>query len=109
MQLPHYLDSWAVKIIDLYILYTTLHVMNMHAVSLRKVHRCLHFCNLLYRFAVTQDTDFLEWKKDVLVTAPLYTGLIQVAMTWHQTYPGSNNLLSAEYTGSNDLAPDLSR
>ena len=78
--------------------------MNMHAVSLRKVHAPLPTL-LLYRFAVTQDTDFLEWKKDVLVTAPLYTGLIQVAMTWHQTYPGSNNLSSAEYTGSNDLTP----
>jgi hypothetical protein len=36
----------------------------------------INFC--LSRFPVVPDTEFLEWRKELLVTAPLYTGHIQV-------------------------------
>jgi hypothetical protein len=46
------------------------------ATTSKVVFTWINFC--LGRFPVVPDTEFLEWRKELLVTAPLYTGHIQV-------------------------------
>ena len=35
----------------------------------------------LHRFTLTPDATFLVWRKDILVVAPLYSGVVQVFNT----------------------------
>ena len=39
----------------------------------------LHLVTRLHRFTLNPDASFLIWRKDILVVAPLYTGVVQVA------------------------------
>ena len=39
----------------------------------------LHLVTRLHRFSLNPDASFLIWRKDILVVAPLYTGVVQVA------------------------------
>ena len=38
----------------------------------------LHLVTRLHRFTLNPDASFLIWRKDILVVAPLFTGVVQV-------------------------------
>ena len=43
------------------------------------------------RFTLTPDATFLAWRKDILLVAPLYSGVVQVFNTNNSSSTSSNN------------------
>lgn len=46
----------------------------------------------LHRFTLTPDATFLVWRKDFLLVAPLYSGVIQIFSTDHSKYEETGSL-----------------
>ena len=47
----------------------------------------------LHRFTLTPDATFMVWRKDFLLVAPLYSGVIQIFNTSYSNYEESGNLV----------------
>ena len=45
----------------------------------------------MLRFTLTPDATFLAWRKDILLVAPLYSGVVQVFNTNNTISNSSNN------------------
>ena len=45
----------------------------------------------MLRFTLTPDATFLAWRKDILLVAPLYSGVVQVFNTNNTISNNSNN------------------
>ena len=50
----------------------------------------------MIRFTLTPDATFLAWRKDILLVAPLYSGVVQVFNT-NNTISNSNNNNNSNY------------
>ena len=50
----------------------------------------------MLRFTLTPDATFLAWRKDILLVAPLYSGVVQVFNT-NNTISNSNNNNNSNY------------
>ena len=49
------------------------------------------------RFTLTPDATFLAWRKDILLVAPLYSGVVQVFNTNNTISNSSNSSNSSNY------------
>ena len=47
----------------------------------------------LHRFSLTPDATYMVWRKDFLLVAPLYSGVIQIFNTSYSNYEESGNLV----------------
>ena len=50
----------------------------------------------MLRFTLTPDATFLAWRKDILLVAPLYSGVVQVFNT-NNTISSNNNNSNSNY------------
>jgi len=55
----------------------------------------LHLVTRLHRFTLNPDASFLIWRKDILVVAPLFTGVVQVFDTASSSYKEREPLIGA--------------
>ena len=49
------------------------------------------------RFTLTPDATFLAWRKDILLVAPLYSGVVQVFNTNNTISSNNNNNNNSSY------------
>ena len=54
----------------------------------------------MLRFTLTPDATFLAWRKDILLVAPLYSGVVQVFNTNNNTISNNNSNSSYEEMAS---------
>jgi len=70
---------------------TRLAVMLPHNTSLEIWD--INMVTRLHRFSLTPDATYMVWRKDFLLVAPLYSGVIQIFNTSYSNYEESGNLV----------------
>ena len=70
---------------------TRLGVMLPHNTSLEIWD--INMVTRLHRFSLTPDATYMVWRKDFLLVAPLYSGVIQIFSTSYSNYEESGNLV----------------
>ena len=58
---------------------------------------------MMLRFTLTPDATFLAWRKDILLVAPLYSGVVQVFNT-NNTISNSNNNTNSSNSSYEEMA-----